>query len=131
MSGAGPGAFRNSALSITPEGVVAGAYDKQRPVPFGEYVPFRTYLGFVTTLRAVPSDIIPGAGPRLVPVPGGRIGTPISYEVTFSRIVQGFAADGAEAIVVPTNTSSYGRTPRPQSSSSSRRGCGLGRLASG
>lgn len=108
VSDAGPGRFRNSALSVTPSGSVAGVYDKQRPVPFGEYVPWRRYLGFITALRAVPSDMVPGPGPRLVPVPGGRVGTPISYEVTFPRIVRGFAARGAQAIVVPTNTSSFG-----------------------
>lgn len=52
--------------------------------------------------------MVAGPGPRLVPVPGGTAGTPISYEVAFSRIVQGFAAQDAGAIVVPTNTSSFG-----------------------
>ncbi|MGH2658303.1 MAG: apolipoprotein N-acyltransferase [Actinomycetota bacterium] len=110
VSDAGPGRFRNSALSVTPSGVVAGAYDKQRPVPFGEYVPWRPYLGFITALRAVPRDMVRGSDPRLLPVPGGRVGTPISYEVTFPRIVRAFANRGAEAIVVPTNTSSFGAT---------------------
>lgn len=34
--------------------------------------------------------------------------TPISYEVMSYRIVRGFAAEGAQAIVVPTNTWSFG-----------------------
>jgi apolipoprotein N-acyltransferase len=100
--------FRNSVLSVTPSGSVAGVYDKQHAVPFGEYVPWRRYLGFISALRAVTKDMVPGGDPRLVPVPGGRVGTPISYEVVFSRIVRGFAARGAQAIVVPTNTSSFG-----------------------
>jgi apolipoprotein N-acyltransferase len=108
VSDAGPGRFRNSALSVTPSGSVAGVYDKQRPVPFGEYVPWRRHLGFISALRAIPRDIAPGTDPRLLPVPGGRVGTPISYEVMFGRIVRGFAAEGAEAVVVPTNTSSFG-----------------------
>lgn len=64
VSDAGPGRFRNSALSVAPSGTVMGVYDKQRPVPFGEYVPGRAFLGFVTALRAVPADMVPG------PVPG-------------------------------------------------------------
>ncbi len=62
----------------------------------------------MSALEAVPKDMVPGPGPRLLPVPGGAAGTPISYEVAFSRIVQPFAALGARAIVVPTNTSSFG-----------------------
>lgn len=108
VSDAGPGRFRNSALAVDPLATVAGVYDKQRPVPFGEYVPWRDHLGFVTALRAVPEDMVPGPSPRPLPVPGGAIGTPISYEVAFSRIVQGFAAEGVRAVVVLTNTSSYG-----------------------
>jgi apolipoprotein N-acyltransferase len=44
----------------------------------------------------------------LLPVPGGEVGTPISFETAFAGIVREFAAAGANAIVVPTNTSSFG-----------------------
>lgn len=108
VSSAGPGSFRNSALAVSPSGTVLGVYDKQRPVPFGEYVPGRRFLGFVTALRAVPEDMVPGSGPIVLPVSGGEIGTPISYETGFARIVRGFVRAGAGAVVVPTNTSSFG-----------------------
>lgn len=108
VSDAGPGRFRNSALSVAPSGIVRGVYEKTRPVPFGEYVPWRRFLGFVTALRNVPRDMVPGRDTLPVSVAGARIGTPISYEVVFSRIVRGFAQRGADAIVVLTNTSSYG-----------------------
>ncbi|MGH2579436.1 MAG: apolipoprotein N-acyltransferase [Actinomycetota bacterium] len=108
VSDAGPGRFRNSALSVDPSGIVRGTYDKTRPVPFGEYVPWRRFLGFVTALRNVPRDMVPGRDTLPVQVAGAQVGTPISYEVVFSRIVRGFAQRGADAIVVLTNTSSYG-----------------------
>jgi apolipoprotein N-acyltransferase len=107
-SPAGPARFLNSALVVDSSGRVAGAYDKVRPVPFGEYVPGRRILRFVTALRAVPRDMVPGPGPRVLPVHGELVGTPISYEVAFAGIVRGFAERGAQLIVVPTNTSSYG-----------------------
>lgn len=108
VSGAGPGRFWNSALAVSPSGTVIGVYDKMRPVPYGEYVPFRRYLGFVTALRDIPLDMARGARPALLPVPGGSVGTPISFETAFARIVRRFADEGAGAIVVPTNTSSFG-----------------------
>jgi len=109
VSGAGPGTFWNSALAVSASGNVIGVYDKMRPVPYGEYVPFRRFLGFVTALRAVPLDMARGARPALLPVPGGSVGSPISYETAFGRIVRQFADEGAGAIVVPTNTSSFGK----------------------
>jgi apolipoprotein N-acyltransferase len=122
-SPAGPGRFLNSVLVVDPAGRVAGAYDKVRPVPFGEYVPGRRYLGFVTALRAVPRDMVPGSGPRVLPVPGGLMGTPISYEVAFPTIVRGFAQRGAGLIVVPTTRRATALTPRWPSRSSSSPGC--------
>lgn len=108
VSDAGPGRFRNSALSVAPSGIVRAVYEKTRPVPFGEYVPWRRFLGFVTALSNVPRDMVPGRVALPVQVAGARVGTPISYEVVFSRIVRGFTLRGAQAIVVLTNTSSYG-----------------------
>lgn len=108
VSDVGARHFANAAVSVRPTGRVAGVYRKTRPVPFGEYVPGRRFLGFVGALRAVPRDMVPGEALRVLPVPGGAVGTPISYEVAFARIVRGLAALGAGAIVVPTNTSSYG-----------------------
>lgn len=107
-SAVGPDRFLNSAVSVDPSGRIAGVYDKIRPVPFGEYVPGRRFLGFVTALRAVPRDMIPGDAPRALPLAGGLVGTPISYETAFARIVRRFVQLGAELVVVPTNTSSYG-----------------------
>lgn len=52
--------------------------------------------------------MVPGPGPRVLQVPGGLVGTPISYEIAFAGIVRGFAERGAQLIVVPKNTSSYG-----------------------
>lgn len=108
VSGAGPGRFRNSVLSVTPAGDVADTYDKQHPVPFGEYVPWRPLLRFISALRAVPADIVPGARAHPLPFPGGQVATPISFEGMFARVVSSLVSNDPEAIVIATNTSSFG-----------------------
>lgn len=108
VSSAGPGRFYNSVIAVAASGRVIGVYDKMHPVPFGEYVPFRRFLGFVTALRNVPADMVRGSRPVLLPVPGGTVGSPISFETAFAGVARRLAAVGAGAIVVPTNTSSFG-----------------------
>lgn len=42
--------YANSAFLLSPTGRITGRYDKQHLVPFGEYIPFRTLLGFASPL---------------------------------------------------------------------------------
>lgn len=107
-SESGPRRFLNSALAVSPEGLVTGVYDKTRPVPFGEYVPARSLLSFYRPLENVPRDMLPGRAVAPVRVRDVSVGVPISYEVAFGRIVREFARGGAELLAVLTNTSSYG-----------------------
>lgn len=57
-------------------------YDKQRPVPFGEYVPGRKVLDRVgIDIARVPKDMIAGGSEGLVDVAGARLGTLICFEM--------------------------------------------------
>jgi apolipoprotein N-acyltransferase len=107
----GDGRFRNEVLAFDGAGRIVGRYAKLHPVPFGEYVPFRSLFGWVDQLRAVPRDIVPGTAPRVLDVGGIRVGTPICFENTFPDLFRRFVANGATLMVVATNDSSYGRSP--------------------
>jgi apolipoprotein N-acyltransferase len=106
----GDGRFRNEVLAYDAQGRIVGRYAKIHPVPFGEYVPFRSLLGWVDQLRVVPRDIVPGTTPVVFGVAGVRVGTPICFENTFPDLFRRFVANGATLMVVATNDSSYGRS---------------------
>ena len=100
----------NSVLLIRPSGEVAGAYDKVRLVPFGEYLPARGLwraLGLGPLLaRLLPYDLVPGAGPQ----PLGPYGIMICFESQFPSLARGLAAKGAPVLIVPTNDAWFGRS---------------------
>lgn len=115
-------AFTNAQIVVLPDGTIADRYDKQRRVPFGEYMPFRdllTAIGAPTHL--VPRDAVSGTGPAYVDTPIGRVGVVISWEVFFAPLARDGVTRGGRLIVNPTNGSSYtGTVLQTQQVASSR-----------
>ena len=103
--------IHNTTLLYSGRGEVLADYHKLHLVPFGEYVPFRRWFGWVDQLRAVPRDLTPGRGIELFEVDGVRIGTPICFENIFPDLFRRFVAKGADLVVVATNDSSYADSP--------------------
>lgn len=109
---AADGRFLRWAALFDRDGTPLDGYAKRVPVPFGEYVPMRSLLGGISDVgRLVPSDIEPGAdaSPVVLPLAGrtARLGTVVSWEVTFSRLVRDVARD-ANGLATLTTVSSYG-----------------------
>ena len=102
----------NANVLFNPEGRIVGEYEKQHPVPFGEYIPFRPLFEWIPDLDQVPRDMIPGDGPVVFDLGGGlQLGSVISFEGGFSRYSRQHARAGANLMVVATNEASYGTTP--------------------
>lgn len=100
--------FANVNRVYAPTGDFVGEYEKRHPVPFGEFVPFRDLLDFIPQLDRVPRDMVRGEGPVVFTTPRGVVGSVISFEAAFDRLVRSEAQEGAGLIIVATNESSYG-----------------------
>jgi apolipoprotein N-acyltransferase len=110
---ASPTTFRNEIVVWGPDGRIVGTFEKVHRVPFGEYVPFRSFISHFANLSGVPTDAIPGHGTGLLRTPAGPLGTLVSFEVFYANRSRPSVRAGAELLIVPTNTSSYATAQVP------------------
>ena len=104
---AGDDRFLNASVAFGPDGRVVDRYDKVHRVPFGEYIPARSFFARLGDVSAVPRDAVAGTGPGVVDTPAGRFGVLISYEVFFQDRGRDAVRAGGRLLLVPTNASSY------------------------
>jgi len=105
--------YYNSALLLGPDGVVADRYDKQHLVPFGEYVPLRRYLPFLSPLVESVNDFSAGTFSQPLACQKARIGVLICFESIFPKLAAGWAEKGANLLVNITNDAWFGRSNAP------------------
>ena len=107
--GAGPGKVRNSGIVWDPESGPGEAYVKQHPVPFAEYVPYRSLLTKVFERFAmVPRDFVKGERTGVLQVGPARLGDVICFEVAYDPLVRTTVSAGAQFLVVQTNNATFG-----------------------
>jgi apolipoprotein N-acyltransferase len=100
----------NAAFLIKPDGTVGSVYRKMHLVPFGEYVPLKRLLFFVTPIVESVGDFTPGTEPVLIPVGSHHASTAICYEVIYGNLMRRFVNDGSELLTTITNDAWYGWT---------------------
>jgi apolipoprotein N-acyltransferase len=106
------GAKSKVAVLIGPRGMEA-TYTKTRLVPFGEYIPFRSTLGWLSSIsRAAAQNMVPGNGAHVLhaSLPGGRrlnFGILICFESSFPDMSRVDANRGAQVLIFQTSDSTF------------------------
>jgi apolipoprotein N-acyltransferase len=105
--------LHNSAFLVTPTGETAAVYRKMHLVPFGEYIPGKQLLYFVSPLVERMAEFAPGASMVVLPVGEHKINTAICYEVVFPSLMREAVLDGSQLLTTITNDGWYGYSSAP------------------
>jgi apolipoprotein N-acyltransferase len=103
----------NSAYLLSPDGRETGRYDKMHLVPFGEYVPLKRLLPFVSKMVTAIGDFGTGEQYTVLKTDKGSFGTAICFEVIFPELVRQFALNGANFLTSITNDAWFGVSAAP------------------
>ncbi len=103
-----------ASVLVSTEGVVA-RYDKMRLVPFGEYIPFRTVLGWLGDLtEAAGEDRRRGDRLVLMESAGVTFGPLVCFESAFSDLTRELVDAGADLVIVQSANTTFQDTWAPE-----------------
>ncbi|MEU3463903.1 apolipoprotein N-acyltransferase [Streptomyces sp. NPDC006733] len=103
----GRGISKTSVL-VGAGGVTGESYDKMRLVPFGEYIPFRSMLGWATSVgKAAGEDRRRGDHPVVMTTGQLRFGPLVCFESAFPDMSRKLVDSGAQLLVAESSTSSF------------------------
>ncbi len=105
-----------NSLIVWSGGEIIDFYDKEKLVPFGEYVPLSKYFPFLKEISVVSDTLKPGTSKNLI----FRINqsyykiTPlICFESAFPELLQKRAKENSQLIFIATNDAWFGKTSAP------------------
>jgi apolipoprotein N-acyltransferase len=105
------GPLFNQAVVFDRGGAVVDVYRKTHLVPYGEYIPWKSVVGWISALRQISYELAPGERVHAMRAPGlPPFGTPICFENSFPAIDRTMVRGGARFLVVVTNNASYDET---------------------
>lgn len=105
--------FYNEVDLWLPETGLEDYYHKIRPVPFGEYVPDRPFFMALAPdlIGLIGWDMSSGTRDGIFDLPNGaKVGSLICFEVAFDYLSHDLVKQGAQAIMIQTNSSDFGKS---------------------
>jgi len=103
----------NAAFLITPDGTTAAVYRKIHLVPWGEFIPMKRWLYFVSPIVDTFTDFSPGTSMVMLPIGSHLTSTAICYEVVYPSLVRQAVLAGSELLTTITNDAWYGNSSAP------------------
>ena len=110
---AGPNQVLNQGIVWDPETGAGDRYTKRHPVPFGEYIPFRsvfTKYNFFDRLREVGRDMLTGTRDEPLDIGGVQVADAICFDVAYDDGINAQLDRGAELLVVQSSNATFIRT---------------------
>jgi len=110
--------YYNSAILVSPEGELSKRYDKLHLVPFGEYIPLRSTLGFLEAIVPI-GDFARGKEYTTFKLQApssklqARFSVLICFEDLFPELSREFSKRGADFLVNITNDAWFKKTSSP------------------
>ncbi len=106
----GEGREYNAVYTVLPDGSWSPEYyAKRRLVPFGEYVPMRSFFTTVAPvlgeISMLAEDLTPGVDAAVSDTPVGRLGSLICFDTIYEALARDSVRDGAQLLCVSTNDS--------------------------
>jgi apolipoprotein N-acyltransferase len=106
-------ALYNAAFLVAPDGQTAAVYRKIHLVPWGEFIPMKRLLFFVSPLVDSFTDFSPGTSMVMLPVGSHLTSTAICYEVVYPSLVRQAVLAGSQLLTTITNDAWYGYSSAP------------------
>jgi apolipoprotein N-acyltransferase len=105
--------IRKTALLVGPDGPLA-SYDKNRMVPFGEYIPLRPVFWWAARFRAAAEDRVRGDRLAVMDAGGVEVGPLVCFESAFPDMSRRLVAEGADLIAYQSSTPTFQESWAPE-----------------
>lgn len=104
----------NRAYLLSPFGELLESYDKQHLVPFGEYIPFKSYFPSLARVTTDGPDFSPGTQTAPLYADPFALGVMICYEVIFPDTAQQRVAAGSNVLINISNDAWFAKSSAPE-----------------
>jgi apolipoprotein N-acyltransferase len=104
----GPKHVYNQGIVFDPVTGAGDRYTKWHPVPFGEYIPWRSLFGsHLAELNVLPRDMVHGTRVEPLNVAGTRVADAICFDVAYDDGLYAQVSRGGQLVVVQTSNASF------------------------